>query len=188
MPCEKSSLLWLTTMAFAIAMHGCSPSDLGAVGITGSPEQTSIPSGIYTGQISRSWTFSVNGVREQPQVETADYFEVVDENGLPLIQPDGVTPVEGLHLTTELGPGPATLIVESVNASGNRLVITYTTTMIIRDDSTNQGFTLRGFGSWTYEYRAPNQLLYTGSGRLSSEVINGAIFSATLSESAELTQ
>ncbi len=171
-----------------VSLQGCSSSDPGAVGITGSPEQTSIPSGIYTGQVTRSWTPSVNGVRQQPTVETADYFEVVDANGLPLIQPEGETPVEGLHVTSEVGPGRGTLIVESVNASGNRLVITYTMSLVMRDDATNQEITMGGFGSWTYEYRPPDQLRFSGSAQLSSELINGTIASVTLSESAELTK
>jgi len=152
------------------------------------PPTSNIPPGIYRGQITRTFRGWNNGVEGQPVIETEAYFEIVDTNGLPLIQPDGETPVEGLVMTFEFGSGTSTLTVESVAVSGNLLIISYTESLLFRDSGTDAEVTMRGFGSWTYEYRAPDRLLYSGSEELNSEIVNGMWASARVSESAELTK
>jgi len=121
-------------------------------GSPGRPETTSIPEGIYVGEITTRTRAWLNGELLSDETETTQYNEVVDANGLPLVQPDGVPPVAGLVLTSDVGFGTGTMTITSVNASGNRLVIAYRTTLEADE------FRIAGTGTWTYEYIPPDTL------------------------------
>jgi hypothetical protein len=155
----------------------------------GSPDArvtTSIPEGIYLGEITARTRFWLNGELFSDETETEPFTEVVDANGLPLVQPDGVPPVAGLVLTSDVGVGTGTNSIKGVYTSGNRLVITYTST--IEADE----FRIVATGTWTYEYIPPDTLEFldqvTGSSNVSEfgdRIFFDAIASATLTRGSD---
>lgn len=118
----------------------------------GRPITTAIPQGIYVGEITTRTQTWLNGVLLDDTTTTEPSNEVVDSNGLPLIQPGGETPVEGLVVISDIGTISSRLTVESVNSFGNRLVIGYTTTLEF------EGLVIGGTGTWTWQYVPPNTL------------------------------
>ncbi len=150
------------------------------------PVTTSIPEGIYIGEITARARIWLNGELLSDETETGPYTEVVDANGLPLVQPDGVPPVAGLVLASDVGVGTGTMTIKGVNTSGNRLVITYTSA--IEADE----FRIVATGTWTYEYIPPDTLEFvqqlSGNSNVSEfgDVMSfDAIGSATLTRGSD---
>ena len=148
----------------------------------GRPIQTAIPEGIYLGEITTRTRTFINGELFEDTTTTEPYQEIVDENGLPLIQPQGETPVQGLVITFDDGIVSSRLRVQSVNASGNRVFIAYTGTM------TFEGLDFSASGTWTYEFFPPNQLDFIEQISLLSESVNGVILSMDISGTSVLTK
>lgn len=145
------------------------------------PITTNIPEGIYFGEITtRSQTF-LNGDLQEDSTITEAYTEIVTANGLPLVQPSGIEPVVGLVIESDFGSYQSSIQIRSVNASGNRLVITFSQSAEI------DGMTLGGTGSWTYEYVPPDRLDLIDQRTFGSEPSQfGDIFSLTSTGTASV--
>ena len=119
--------------------------------------QTAIPEGIYFGEVTCHSTSRSGGYVDSDEVWTEARTEVVDGNGLPLAQPEGEAPREGLVLESELSVWGTTITVESITVSGNRLHITFRARLTFEDA------VLSGTGSCTYEYSPPDTLAYVAT-------------------------
>jgi len=153
-----------------------SPAELGPL-VT-----TSIPPGIYMGELSMTTKTEITGQAPTEKTEKQPYHEVVNESGLPLLEPGGIVPRAGVVIPLELGGVIETYTIESVETFGDRLVITYTTSMTV------QGVTLSGFGSWVYEFTAPSTLGFTEQAIAASGAVNGRIMTYADTASATLTK
>lgn len=149
--------MWFFLAAGLIA--GCG-SNVGSKGggradlSVGRPVSTNIPEGIYFGESTTHAVWSVNGIVVEDVTETSQDSEVVDANGLPLMQPEGVAPVEGVVLTQEIAGFVTRIEVLSVFASGNRLIINYQFTIEFEQ------LVIEGTGKSTYEYIPPDTLRF----------------------------
>lgn len=148
----------------------------------GTPVSSTIPEGIYFGRATYRYIGRVSGELLDDSTETSQATEIVDANGLPLIQPDGVTPAAGVVLTRELGGLVFTFEVLDVQASGNRVVINYFASIRIEDSA------VEGTGTLTYEFLPPDTLEYRDSfsGR-SNPSIYGDVLSVSFTGSARLS-
>jgi hypothetical protein len=84
-------------LLLALATGSC-PQQAG-IGPPGPLVKTSIPEGIYVGEATWQFTTRLNGEIADQQTLADPYNEIVDSNGLPLIQPDGLPPRQ--NLTTQ---------------------------------------------------------------------------------------
>lgn len=158
-----------------------------AVGIVGCPElgigplgpivTTSIPPGIYAGRTDYSLRITSTGGLDQTEPYSTSLSEVVDENGLPLLQPDAIVPRTNATVSKDLGGTQISLRVTSVTASGSRVVIGYDFTMVI------SGVRFQGFGSSTYSYSDPDELTLLDEFFASSDLVNGAVLTLSASGS-----
>ena len=144
---------------------------------------TNIREGIYFGDITYSRQYFLNGVLIESETFTEPYHEVVDENGLPLVQPGGDTPVAGLVLVSEVGAISSSWRIESVHASDNRLVIEFT------GSAEFDGVPFGSIGSWTYEFFPPNRLDFVERSELISEALSdfGDVLSVSTTAVSTLT-
>lgn len=151
--------------------------------VPGRPIETNIPQGIYVGEITRHTQTWLNGVLVDDVTTTEPYNEIVDENGLPLIQPEGVSPVEGLVLDSASGAFVSQMTIESVNAFGNRLVIGWTGQLEIEE------LVLGVTGTWTYEFISPNTLEFLEQSSAISNVSDfGDLAFISITATASLTR
>lgn len=144
--------------------------------------RTSIPEGIYTGNYFAEAVSTVNGAVVDQQSLTTPASEIVDSNGLPLIQPDGVPPRQNQTTTYRFGDVNATVTITSVNAAGNRLVINFQAVMVANDVE------LSGYGTWIYEFVSPNTLDFEEVIDAASTSVNGRILTMHYVGSATLTK
>ncbi len=167
----------IVLVAAALVLGGCpaQDSDLGPI------VSTSIPPGIYTGHYTSETVTTLNGVELDRRETDHPYNEVVDTHGLPLVQPDGVTPRTGAETSLQLGDVSATLTIRSVNADGRRLVVYFDITALQGEQ------VISGFGSWTYEYTADETLEYVEQITAASSTPSGLAVS-TLIGTATLTK
>lgn len=146
---RSSSRLFMVA-AYVVGLAGCG-SGVGEQS-PGRPITTAIPQGIYSGEITTRTQSWLNGVLVYDTMTTEPYQEIVNENGLPLTQPKGEIPIEGLVVTLDLGTYSSRGTVESINAFGNRLVIGYTGTLEV------ESVILGLIGTATYQYSPPDTL------------------------------
>lgn len=171
-------------VAVSITLGGCPPQDgLGlSRGALGPLVMTNIPAGIYVGELSMATETAITG---QTPVESADnksYQEVVNESGLPLFEPGSIVPRAGVVIPFDLGGAAGTYTVESVETSGNRLLISYTASMAL------DGISFSGYGSWLYEFAPPSTLNFTEQFTLASDVVNGSMMMYNSTATATLTK
>lgn len=122
--------------------------------------RTNIPPGIYVGEIKLEVTDVTNAEFDTPQVRSEPYNEIVDANGLPLIQSEGVPPRANLRITHKRATETETLTVTSVTVSGNRLLVYYQSvrTAPRREQGDRQSGEQTDNGYWLYEFIPPSTL------------------------------
>lgn len=167
-------------LLLALATGGC-PQQAG-IGPPGPLVKTSIPEGIYVGEATWQFTTRLNGEIADQQTLADPYNEIVDSNGLPLIQPDGLPPRQNLTTQYDLADFHITLTVTAVNQSGNRLVINYQSTFDVDD------IQISGFGSWTYDFQSPNILHFVEQFTGVSSVVEGNVVGISWTGTATLTR
>lgn len=142
---------------------------------------TSIAPGIYVGDLRLITRTRINGDVVDEKAETMPYNEVVDEHGLPLMQPGGDVPRVGLTLSSTMGDATVTMQVESVSASGNRLVIAYSVEFYY----SSLDMTLTGLGTSTYTFIEPSTLEYVDTA-FAGAVVDTDSFRIDILQSATL--
>lgn len=174
--CLTLEAYWLV---FAIAGCGATPAVVVDPPL-GKPITTAIPEGIYLGEITTHDRLWINGELVDDSTTTSPDYEILDSNGLPLIQPGGETPVEGLVLTSNDALRSSRFTVESVRTFGNRLIIGYTGSW------EREGIIFSMEGSWTWEYFPPDTLEFTGQVDSVSSVSDSGV-SASISTTSTST-
>jgi hypothetical protein len=171
-------------VAISIILGGCPPqTGLGlSQGALGPLVTTNIPAGIYVGELSMATENAITGQTPVESVQTKSYHEVVNENGLPLFEPGSIVPRTGVVIPLDLGDAVGTYTIESVETSGNRLLMTYTASLAIA------GVSSSGYGSVFYEFAPPSTLTFTEQLTVASSVVNGRIWTFTYTASATLTK
>ncbi len=128
---------------------------------------SSIPDGIYVGQGEVFYDTYVDGSLYDSGSFTDMNAETFND-GLPVYEGRSVGP--GLTVTHDLGVIRTTATVESVSASGNRVLVTY---LLTGTDANG----IEWGGVWTdvYEFVPPDSLSYSGEVTLSSESVDGVV-------------
>jgi len=145
-----------TRFCAVLLVVGCNTMDLPSLE---PPAQTNYPSGIYAGELTTRTTMALFGQVIFDETNTKPFNETVDVNGLPLIQPQGVTPQTGVVVEDDDGELFTRFVVVSVQVAGNRLTINYET----RAEDRTSGVVLEGDGMWFYDFAPPNTLNFRGT-------------------------
>ncbi len=152
-------------------------------GVLQPPIETGIVPGVYSGVRSYEFKQWVTGQLINTVNREEPYTEVVDPNGLPLIQPDGDQPVVGLRSETTDATGRSVLEVTAVTWSGNTLLINFKIDLMRAD-----GLNLSGSGWWQYDKLDDNTINYTSSVTLGGINLAGLPTTGKSTESATLTR
>lgn len=172
-----------------VVLLGCglgATGDCGGAGLPAAlelPVTTAIPPGIYSGDMTTRFEQSVNGIAVLDETSTKPFSDVVDENGLPTIQPGGETPVVGLVLNRQTADYSSTLTILSSEVSGNRWVCGFTDTR-----QYPSGTSFSGNCQWTYEYIAPDTLEYQDFRSFAGTLADGTPTTYRMTGSATLTK
>lgn len=169
------------SLAMLVFFVGCgsTPTDSEA----GRPVTGPIPEGIYDGDITTRVRTSLSGVPFDDVTTTEPYTEFVDSHGIPLIQPGGELPTEGLILDTDVQSYTSRATIDSVFVAGNRVIIGYSGVIEI------SGVAIGGSGTWTYVYEPPSTLRFHEKFSAISDVApNGGVLTLTVDSTATLTR
>ncbi len=173
------SLLLLIVLLVSVNLAGCPAQD--PTDELGRIIPTDIPAGTYVGELAMNMVVAGAG-QSDSKSDTMPYEQVIDANGLPLIEPGAVVPRTGAEIPIDLQGNTVTTTVQSVETTGTRLTITYSVRMSI------SGLALTGDGTWVYEYTAPDTLVFTDELTAVSAPVFGTTATLTYSGSATLTR
>lgn len=165
-------------LVVALSMGGCpqpgaeSGRDIPSGPVTEiSPSE--IPAGTYSGQVTATLTFRINGDMVDQNTMTSTDTVSFSANGIPLDFKSGEPERPGLSATFDLGDTSVTQVTETVVSAGKRVTVTYQSTYTYTNIPDFGTLTLHGIDQTVYTLRSDGAIEVTTTSSTTSDMIEG---------------